>query len=122
MNLVQETAKGFGADPFTIDDLADTVAREHPDVHAKRVAAAWRGWVRGQLRKGTGGDALPFALSIDDHGTYRQLSFMDVGEYRFAIRRYMRQSRQSRSVAFALLDECRRVHGVTLDMAEVLAS
>lgn len=54
--------------------------------------------------------------------TYRQLSFMDVGEYRFAIRRYMRQSRQSRSVAFALLDECRRVHGVTLDMAEVLAS
>lgn len=123
MNAVQEIAASFKGATFSIDRLADAVKQKHPTMFAERAEAAWRNYCRSELRKNdSDSEALPFALSVDDHGTYRQLSFMDVDEYRFTIARYMRQSVASRRRAYQLADECKRVHGVEIDpIAELSA-
>lgn len=122
MNLVQEIAASFKGQTFTIGDIADTVQRKHPDLFAQKARSAWTSFVRSELRRASDDESLPFALSVDDHGTYRQLSFMDVDEYRFTIARYMRQSVTSRRRAYRLADECKRVHGVEIDPVAELSA
>lgn len=120
MNIVQEVAATLGGQAIDLDKLADLVADQHPDLYVDRTRSAFRNWVREQLRKTTDGD-LPFALSVDGHGTFRQLSFMDIDEFRFTIRQFMRQSSKSRHRAYALADECERLHGVRIDPVEAAA-
>lgn len=121
MNIVQEIASSFRGQTFTIGDIADAVEMKAPELFAQKARSAWVNFIRNELRRADDA-SLPFALSVDDHGTYRQLSFMDVDEYRFAIRRYMRQSTTARRRAYQLADECERVHGVTIDPVAELAS
>lgn len=121
MNIVQQVAQRvFAGETIDLDDLAATVAAEHPDLREERTASAWKAWCRGQLRRAERGE-LPFALSVDNHGTYRQRSFMDVDEYRFGIRQYMRRSGENRTLAYRLADDCQSVHGVWIDPATEVA-
>lgn len=90
MNQVQEVAATFRGH-FSLEVLADAVKQTHPELFAARAEKAWVNWCRTQVRQSSASsEALPFALSVDSAGTYCQLSFMDVDEFRFTIVRYMR--------------------------------
>lgn len=103
----------------TVEEVAHHIAETHPDVYREETWRAWCAAIRKAMTFTVDG-GLPNALSVDNHGTYRQLALLDVGEYRFGIARYMRQARQSRAKAYLLAEECRRVHDVWIDPATVL--
>jgi hypothetical protein len=101
-----------------LEEVARIVADTHPDVYRD---TTWRNWVaavRKALSTPQGGASLPSALSIDGHGTYRQLALLDEADYRFGIRRYMQQANASRAKAYALAAECKTVHDVWIDPAQ----
>lgn len=121
MNEVQEIITSFKGQPFSLEQLAVAVQQRHPEKYAKQTWTAWKNWCRGEARKSESGD-LPFAASVDGHGTYRQLAFWGPEEYRIVIRGHMKQSGDSRRRAYQLADECERVHGVVIDpIAELSA-
>lgn len=102
---------------MTIDEVAEVVAAEEPELYGDVAFRAIRNQIRSDLTADAG-DGLPWAMSVDNHGTYRQRSFFDADEYRFAIRQYMKRSEANKSKAYRLADECQAVHGVEIDPEE----
>lgn len=103
---------------FTIAELAETVAMNCPDIYR---TITWRAWV-AQVRKAATAPAngMPWAGSVDGHGTYKPTSLFDVAEYRYVIRQYMLRGQANKNMAYKFAQSCRDVHDVWIDPEEEL--
>lgn len=102
----------------TVREVREAVVTSAPDHLADYIAR--RGWtssINAYFRQ-KGVDGLPEAPVVDDAGTHVQRPLMDVGEYRYAIRRRIDLGDQSYRSARALADECYFVHGIRIAVVD----
>lgn len=59
---------------------------------------------------------LPMAPEIDEHHTHAQLELLDLGEWKYVVRQYMKSSRQMRQQAQKAADRCFDQHGYLIDI------
>lgn len=97
-----------------MDALVDAASHLYGNVADRAIRNA----IREDLRSG-GENGVPWALSVDSHGTYMQTSLMEIEEFRFAIMSYVARAKANRAVALRLAERCREIHGVWINPDEV---
>ncbi len=97
-----------------IDAIAEHVMHTHPDLYADKSFVAFKGVIRGALRKIDTDTGLPYALKAGDE--YVQTVLLSLDEYRLVVADYLRRARGNRRLAQRLADECEQIHGVRLDV------
>ena len=104
----------------TLSDVLDvlTIAGTVPD-HLREylVREGLATKVGAYFRRKDRDKGLPIAPEVDEHGTHMQLELMDVGEYRYVIRKYVERGNANRAMAQAFADACYEHHGVRIDIS-----
>lgn len=111
---LREAATTINGRAIDMDALVDAAGHLYSNI----ADSAVRNAIRADLRS-IGDDGLPWALSVDSHGTYMQTALMSVEEFRYSISQYMVRAQANRGAAFRLADKCKTVHGVWINPDEL---
>lgn len=111
---LRQVATTISGRAIDMDALVDAAGHLYTNI----ADSAIRNAIRADLRS-IGEDGIPWALSVDSHGTYMQTTLMEVEEFRFAITSYVGRAKANRQAAFRLAERCREVHGVWINPDEL---
>jgi len=104
---------------FTTDDVYDVMASTTPEVFSEISRRAVISEIRRVLRQSTDSSGLPYAVSVDGHGTYVQTTLLEPSEFEFAVKQHCRLASQNLAKAHLLANLCYEVHGHYIDVQQL---
>lgn len=114
-DLIATVWKQLGGRGTVVDVEAHVWSTLNQGVRDELARRGLRSRINGFLRR-QGDDGLPAAPEIDEHHTHAQLELLDIGEYKFVVRRYLLSSAAHRRQAQRMADRCFEDHGYLIDL------